>query len=71
MYICVLLAIVTAAWKAIYLTNGQTRILMKVIMKKTDMLIYESVYISLKKNLIDYFVCIVKKFVFESTFIGH
>ena len=71
MYICVLLAIVTAAWKAIYLTNGQTRILMKVMMKKTDMLIYESVYISLKKNLIDYFVCIVKKFVFESTFIGH
>ena len=71
MYICVLLAIVTAVWKAIYLTNGQTRILMKVMMKKTDMLIYESVYISLKKNLIDYFVCIVKKFVFESTFIGH
>ena len=40
---------------------------MKVMMKKTDMLIYESVYISLKKNLIDYFICIVKKFVFEST----
>ena len=40
---------------------------MKVMMKKTDMLIYESVYVSLKKNLVDYFICIVKKFVFELT----
>ena len=33
---------------------------MKVMMKKTDMLIDESVYISLNKNLVDYFNCIVK-----------
>ena len=56
-----------AAWKATYLTNGQMKIVMKVMMKKTDMLIYESVYVSLKKNLVDYFICIVKKFVFELT----
>ena len=37
------------------------------MMKMTDMLIYESVYISLKKNLVDYFICIVKIFVFELT----
>ena len=40
---------------------------MEVMMKKTDMLIYESVYISLKKDLVDYFICIVKKIVFELT----
>ena len=40
---------------------------MKVMMKKTDMLIYESAYISLKQNLVDYFICIVNKFVFELT----
>ena len=65
--ICVLVAIVIVGWKAIYLTNWQTRIVIKVMMKKTHMLIYEFLYISLKKNLVDYFICIVKKFVFELT----